>query len=57
MVPAINGAAIGAGCVIALCCDILVASENAFLSITEVDVGPAGACATCCGTSGSPTRG
>jgi enoyl-CoA hydratase/carnithine racemase len=39
VVAAINGAAIGAGCVLALCCDILVASEDAFLAMTEVDVG------------------
>jgi enoyl-CoA hydratase/carnithine racemase len=42
VIGAINGAAIGAGCVLALCCDILVASETAFLSMTEVDVGLAG---------------
>jgi enoyl-CoA hydratase/carnithine racemase len=42
VVAAINGAAIGAGCVLALCCDILVAAEGAFLSMTEVDVGLAG---------------
>jgi enoyl-CoA hydratase len=42
VIAAINGAAIGAGCVLALCCDILIASENAFLSMTEVDVGLAG---------------
>ena len=42
VVAAVNGAAIGAGCVLALCCDILVASEDAFLSMTEVDVGLAG---------------
>jgi enoyl-CoA hydratase len=42
VIAAVNGAAIGAGCVLALCCDIVVASENAFLSMTEVDVGLAG---------------
>src|SRR3954462_13992450 len=42
VIAAINGAAIGAGCVLALCCDILVASEDAFLAMTEVDVGLAG---------------
>ncbi|MBR0663819.1 enoyl-CoA hydratase/isomerase family protein [Roseomonas hellenica] len=42
VIAAINGPAIGAGCVLALCCDILVASESAFLSMTEVDVGLAG---------------
>lgn len=42
VIAAINGPAIGAGCVLALCCDILLASEEAFLSMTEVDVGLAG---------------
>lgn len=42
VIAAINGAAIGAGCVLALCCDILVASESAYLAMTEVDVGLAG---------------
>jgi enoyl-CoA hydratase len=42
VIAAINGAAIGAGCVLALCCDILVASEEAVLAMTEVDVGLAG---------------
>ncbi len=42
VVAAINGPAIGAGCVLALCCDILIAAEECFLSMTEVDVGLAG---------------
>jgi enoyl-CoA hydratase len=42
VIAAVNGAAIGAGCVLALCCDILVVAEEAFLSMTEVDVGLAG---------------
>lgn len=42
IIAAVNGAAIGAGCVTALCCDILVVSENAFLQMTEVTVGLAG---------------
>jgi enoyl-CoA hydratase/carnithine racemase len=42
IVAAINGPAIGAGCVLALCCDILVAAEEAWLAMTEVDVGLAG---------------
>jgi enoyl-CoA hydratase/carnithine racemase len=42
VVAAINGAAIGAGCVLALCCDILIASEAGYLAMTEVDVGLAG---------------
>jgi enoyl-CoA hydratase/carnithine racemase len=42
VIAAVNGAAIGAGCVLALVCDILVAAEDAFLSMTEVDFGLAG---------------
>lgn len=42
VIAAVNGAAIGAGCVLALVCDILVVSENAFFSMTEVDYGLAG---------------
>jgi len=42
VIAAINGPAIGAGCVLALCCDILIAAEECFLSMTEVDVGLAG---------------
>ena len=42
VIAAVNGAAIGAGCVLALVCDILVVAEEAFLSMTEVDFGLAG---------------
>ena len=42
VIAAVNGAAIGAGCVLALCCDIVLVAEDAFLSMTEVDVGLAG---------------
>src|SRR4029078_6868965 len=42
VIAAINGAAIGAGCVRALCCDILIASESAYLAMREVAVGLAG---------------
>ena len=42
IIAAVNGAAIGAGCVLALCCDILIATDQAFLAMTEVDVGLAG---------------
>lgn len=42
VIAAVNGAAIGAGCVLALVCDILVVAEEAFMSMTEVDFGLAG---------------
>ncbi len=42
VIAAVNGAAIGAGCVLALCCDIIVVSEASFMSMTEVNVGLAG---------------
>ena len=42
VIAAVNGAAIGAGCVLALVCDILVVAEEAFLAMTEVDYGLAG---------------
>ena len=42
VIAAVNGAAIGAGAVLALCCDIVVVSESASLAMTEVDVGMAG---------------
>ena len=42
VIAAINGAAIGAGCVLALCCDILIAAEAGYLAMTEVEVGLAG---------------
>ncbi|MDF0601376.1 enoyl-CoA hydratase/isomerase family protein [Psychromarinibacter sp. C21-152] len=42
IVAAVNGAAIGAGCVTALCCDIIVVSEAGFFQMSEVTVGLAG---------------
>ncbi len=42
IIAAVNGAAIGAGCVSALCCDVIVTSEKGFLQMTEVMVGLAG---------------
>lgn len=42
IIAALNGAAVGAGCVTALCCDIILASEKGFLQMTEVMVGLAG---------------
>jgi len=42
VIAAVNGPAIGAGCVLALLCDILLVSENAFFAMAEVDYGLAG---------------
>ena len=42
VIAAVNGLAIGAGCVLALCADIILVAEDAYLSMTEVDVGLAG---------------
>jgi enoyl-CoA hydratase len=42
VIAAVNGAAIGGGCALALSCDILVVAEEAFLSMTEVEYGLAG---------------
>lgn len=42
VIAAINGAAIGAGCVVALCCDIILTAPEGYLSMTEVSVGLAG---------------
>jgi enoyl-CoA hydratase len=42
VIAAVNGLAIGAGCVLALCADILLVAEESYLSMTEVDVGLAG---------------
>jgi enoyl-CoA hydratase len=42
VIAAVEGAAIGAGCVVALVCDILLVAEEAFMSMTEVDYGLAG---------------
>lgn len=42
VVAAVNGPALGAGFAMALCCDILLASEQAVFGMPEVDVGLAG---------------
>jgi len=42
IICALNGAAIGAGCIYALLCDILVAAEESYVAMTEVDYGLAG---------------
>jgi enoyl-CoA hydratase/carnithine racemase len=39
MIAAINGAALGGGLEIALCCDLRIASENAILGMPEVTLG------------------
>ncbi|MBM3537587.1 MAG: enoyl-CoA hydratase/isomerase family protein [Alphaproteobacteria bacterium] len=42
VVAAVNGPAIGAGFALTLCCDILVASQEAVFAMPEIDVGMAG---------------
>lgn len=42
VIAAVNGPALGAGFALALCCDILLASEEAVFGMPEVDVGLAG---------------
>jgi enoyl-CoA hydratase len=42
VVAALNGGALGAGCAMALACDILIASDNAYVAMPEIDVGLAG---------------
>ena len=42
VIAAVNGPALGAGFAIALCCDMILASEEAVFGMPEVDVGLAG---------------
>ena len=42
VIGAINGGALGAGMAIALCCDIILAADEAIFAMPEVDVGLAG---------------
>ncbi|SFK18707.1 enoyl-CoA hydratase/isomerase family protein [Falsiroseomonas stagni] len=42
VIAAVNGLGIGAGCVLALCADIILVAEESYLAMTEVDVGLAG---------------
>jgi enoyl-CoA hydratase len=42
VICAVNGPAIGAGFALALACDIILASDNAFVSMPEINVGLAG---------------
>jgi enoyl-CoA hydratase len=39
VICALNGGAMGAGFGLAVCCDILVAAEDAFINLPEIDVG------------------
>lgn len=45
VIAAVNGAAIGAGFVMAACCDIILASEEAWFQMPEIDVGQGGGAA------------
>ena len=42
LVAAVNGGALGAGFVMAACCDIILAAESAFFAMPEIDVGQGG---------------
>lgn len=42
VIAAINGAAIGAGMVMASCCDIVISADHAVFAMPEIDVGLAG---------------
>jgi enoyl-CoA hydratase len=42
VIAAVNGGALGAGFVIAACCDIILAAESAFFAMPEIDVGQGG---------------
>jgi 2-(1,2-epoxy-1,2-dihydrophenyl)acetyl-CoA isomerase len=39
VVGAVNGAAVGIGCSLALCCDLIVAAENAYFLLAFVNIG------------------
>jgi enoyl-CoA hydratase len=42
VIAAINGAALGAGMVMATCCDVIIAAEHAVFAMPEIDVGLGG---------------
>jgi enoyl-CoA hydratase len=42
VIAAVNGPAVGAGFVLMLACDIMLASDNAYVAMPEIDVGLAG---------------
>ena len=37
--PAVNGPAVGIGCSLALCCDLIVAAESAYFLLAFVNIG------------------
>jgi enoyl-CoA hydratase len=42
VIAAVQGAALGAGCVLAACCDIIFAADTAVFALPEIDVGQGG---------------
>ena len=42
VIAAVQGAALGAGCVLAACCDMILAAETAVFGLPEIDVGQGG---------------
>jgi enoyl-CoA hydratase len=42
VIAAVQGAALGAGCVLAACCDMIFTAETAVFSLPEIDVGQGG---------------
>lgn len=42
VIAAVNGPALGAGCVLASCCDVRIAAENATFGLPEINVGRCG---------------
>jgi enoyl-CoA hydratase len=42
VIAAVNGPALGAGCVLAACCDMIFAADTAMFAMPEIDVGQGG---------------
>src|SRR5262249_18014707 len=42
VIAAVNGAALGAGFVMAACCDVILAADTAVFGMPEIDVGQGG---------------